>query len=169
MTATAASAGGRLPERLAGPVLELLTEAGRRPRIRMRGQSMRPLIEPGDELLIEPKPEGFRLGDVVLYRHDGRSIVHRVVGWRRPGARRLLILKGDRALGFDPPIAEERICGRVVEWLGATGSTDYRSSRWRIFGRLAALLSVTAGIGYETCHALRRRGRRWSRSWGDRS
>ncbi len=168
MTAAAASAGGRLPERLAGPVLELLTEAGRRPRIRMRGQSMRPFIEPGDELVIEPGPESFRLGDVVLYRHDGRSIVHRVVGWRRSGLERLVVVKGDRALGFDPPIAEERIFGRVVERLDATGSTDYRSSSWRILNRLAALLSAAAGIGYETCHALRRQGRRWSRSRGDR-
>ncbi|MCP4662351.1 MAG: hypothetical protein GY856_43690, partial [bacterium] len=53
-------------------VWDLWGVAGRRPRLRMVGSSMRPLIAEGNELLIEPRPARVRLGDVALYRRDRR-------------------------------------------------------------------------------------------------
>ncbi len=159
MTATLTSEA-RLPERLAGPVLDLLDEAGRWPRIRMSGASMRPFIEPGDELLVEARPEHLRLGDVVLYRHEGRFVAHRVVAWRGSGQEPLLVLKGDRACGFDPPVSRQRICGRVVKKTGPKGTTDLASGIRRICNRFLALASGASGVGYELCHALLSRMRR---------
>ena len=83
--------------------------------IRMSGGSMRPAIEEGDVITIEPVSETpVRAGDVVLYqsRYD-TAVIHRVVRIDRSAGERLVITRGDAALQNDPPVPIARILGRV--------------------------------------------------------
>lgn len=83
--------------------------------IRMSGSSMRPALEDGDVITIEPVSETpLRAGDVVLYqsRYD-TAVIHRVVRIDRSADERLVITRGDAALQNDPPVPIGRILGRV--------------------------------------------------------
>ncbi len=109
----------------------------------MTGSSMLPIFRDGDELIVEPRPPFLRLGDVILYRHAGRSIVHRLVG-RRSGDETLL-LKGDCLVGFDPPLHIRKVLGRVVERRSASGITDFDSLSWQRANTVIASLSASIG------------------------
>jgi signal peptidase I len=83
--------------------------------MRMSGSSMRPAIEDGDVITIEPiKDEPVRSGDIVLYqsRFD-TGVIHRVVRIERSSAGRLVLTRGDAASQNDLPVPVHRILGRV--------------------------------------------------------
>lgn len=87
-------------------------------RLPVDGRSMWPLIAPGDTLELEWAASLVRVGDVVVFRAGGETVVHRVVELRRgsdpaePGL--LLVTKGDRAARCDPPIGCGAVLGRVA-------------------------------------------------------
>ncbi|MCC6728642.1 MAG: S24/S26 family peptidase [Chthonomonadales bacterium] len=87
-------------------------------RLPVDGCSMWPLIAPGDTLELEWAASPVRVGDVVVFRAGGETVVHRVVEMRRgtdpaePGL--LLITKGDRAARCDPPVGCGAVLGRVA-------------------------------------------------------
>lgn len=108
---------------LMGTVLQIcLWALGRRRRYRIDGASMRPTLEPGDHVLVDPRAyrrRPPRIGDVVLARHPYRRGVEVVkrLGATLPDGR--LLLAGDnpeestdsRAFGAVPI---DRLRGRVV-------------------------------------------------------
>jgi len=130
-----------IPEPVLEALWELWGKMGRQPRMRMVSGSMQPLIKEGDELYIELQPKLIHLGDVLIYRHRGQFIAHRLVSIRKSGKGERFILKGDAALGFDPPLPRERIIGRVICVEAASGCADYNSMRWRRFNLLIARFS----------------------------
>lgn len=82
-------------------------------RFEARGESMCPAIRHGDVVTVAPlagRPPA--TGDVVAFVHPGTGgvRVHRVVSVE--GER--YVLKGDNALGADPPVGGDAILGRVV-------------------------------------------------------
>jgi len=99
-----------MPEPVLEAIWTLWSRMGRQPRMRMVTGSMQPLIQVGDQLLIEPLPKNIHLGDVVIYRHRDQLIAHRLVSIE--GER--FILKGDNVHHFDPPLPREKIIGRVL-------------------------------------------------------
>jgi signal peptidase I len=130
-----------IPEPMIEALWELWAKMGRQPRMRMITGSMQPLIKEGDELHIELQPKVIHLGEVLIYRHRGQFIAHRLVDIRQSGEKERFILKGDAILNLDPPLPRERIIGRVICVEGASGCADYNSMRWRIFNLLIALFS----------------------------
>ena len=75
------------------------------------GRSMLPIIEDGDLLRVEPvDPARLKLGDIVLFRAEGRLKAHRIV--RRKGAR--FFTRGDATVEGDGAIERQQILGRVV-------------------------------------------------------
>ena len=130
-----------IPERLIGPVWDLWSHSGFELSMQMLGASMQPLFQEGDELIIEAQPKSIRMGDVAVYRHNGRCIAHRVVGRRRAGGQDLLLFKGDRVSVFDPPVPTHNILGRVV----ASRANDYMSYSWQLANVVIATLSATSG------------------------
>lgn len=105
------------PLRTAGWVEFLAWLVCRRRRFRVSGESMAPLLQDADEVLVDPRAE-VRVGDVVVTRHPFRRDLHlvkRLVAFDDAGRARL---EGDnpaqstdsRTLGAVP---RELIVGRV--------------------------------------------------------
>ncbi len=81
----------------------------------MSGSSMRPAIEDGDLVMIEPINDGrINQGDIVLYqsRYD-TAVIHRVVKIERSSNERTVITRGDAATQNDLAIPLNKILGRV--------------------------------------------------------
>jgi len=79
--------------------------------IRAQGDSMRPLIAPGAQLLVEFGAAPTRVGQVALFRQGERVVAHRLVA-RRPACRGWLA-KGDAEAYVDGPLEPSNILGVV--------------------------------------------------------
>jgi hypothetical protein len=83
-----------------------------RTRLVIRGTSMLPAAQPGDEVIIEPvRLEDLELGDWVVVRAGGDALMHRYVGCRKGR----LLTKGDHHLVLDPAWPTSALIGRVEE------------------------------------------------------
>jgi hypothetical protein len=80
-------------------------------RLRPLGSSMVPFMRAGDIVTIAPSRR-CRIGDIVLYRRDDGTVMHRVV---MKFADRI-ITKGDALRQTDPPVFPHNICGRAVAY-----------------------------------------------------
>jgi len=83
--------------------------------MRMSGSSMRPAIEDGDIITIEPvNISPLRAGDIVLYqtRYD-TAVIHRVIRIERGSRERAVVTRGDAASQNDLPVPMHRVLGRV--------------------------------------------------------
>lgn len=82
--------------------------------LRMSGSSMRPAIEDGDVITVEPITDSVRLGDIVLYssRFD-TAVIHRVVRVERSSSERAVVTRGDAASHNDGTVPIHRVLGRV--------------------------------------------------------
>lgn len=81
----------------------------------MSGSSMRPAIEDGDLVTIEPIADGrINQGDIVLYqsRFD-TAVIHRVIRIERSSSDRLVVTRGDAATQNDLAVPLNKILGRV--------------------------------------------------------
>jgi signal peptidase I len=81
----------------------------------MSGSSMRPAIEDGDLVTIEPIQDGrLSQGDIILYqsRHD-TAVIHRIIKIDRSSNERTVITRGDAASQNDLAIPLNKILGRV--------------------------------------------------------
>jgi hypothetical protein len=114
--------------------------------IEATGGSMLPLIHPGDRLLVGFGEQDARRGDVIVFRHGGLVVAHRVIGSRRgdgAGARRL-IAKGDNEPFATEDVASSDLLGvvRTVD-RGAKGLS--RRALGGLTGRVTARLSRLGG------------------------
>ena len=83
--------------------------------IRMSGSSMRPAIEDGDVITIEPVTENsVRPGDVILYqtRYD-TAVIHRVIRIEKSSSDRTVVTRGDASSQNDIPVPLHRVIGQV--------------------------------------------------------
>ena len=83
--------------------------------LRMSGSSMRPAIEDGDVITVEPiSGDPIRQGDIVLYhsRFD-TAVIHRVVRIERSASERAVVTRGDAASHNDGTVPIHRVLGRV--------------------------------------------------------
>jgi hypothetical protein len=96
-------------------------------RFQARGKSMRPFIQDGDLVEVQPVPSAtIQRGDVLFCRlADGRLVIHRVVQVK-PGALRL---QGDALLFSDGNIPAENVLGRV-DSLTRQGKSIRLNSPW---------------------------------------
>jgi len=146
----------QLPEPLAEAIWSMWSQVERKPRMQMKGDSMSPFIKEDDLLVIDPQPEKIRFGDIVVYRHNGKCIAHRVVGIRKSAADTRLLLKGDNIFVLDPPISRERIMGKVSGKENASGIVDYTSRRWLFLNTIIAVFSRLSGRSRILFRILRR-------------
>ena len=119
------------------------------------GQSMQPLIHPGDWMLVEFGALPTAVGEIVLFSRGDSVVAHRVVAHRRGSAP--LITKGDAEPYCDPPLGAADVLG-VVRALrhgphsppsgagcrGPSARAIARVSRWS--GRGAALARRMATV-----------------------
>ncbi len=95
--------------------LTLLAE-GKRIRIKAHGYSMYPCIRPGSLVLIEPiNVKGPPVqGEIIAISKDNGMIIHRLVKILVRDGSMTFIARGDSNAFADPPVALDKIAGRLV-------------------------------------------------------
>jgi signal peptidase I len=111
--------------------------------IRMSGTSMRPAIEDGDLITVEPPGnDGVRAGDVILYYSVRETaVIHRVVRIDRAQGEIVMITRGDASSQNDSPVPSHRVLGRVKIVERAGERMDVASNRQRLSDRFRAWLT----------------------------
>ena len=112
--------------------IDALLAEGQEATFRLRGDSMRPLLRNGrDVVVVAPcDPMTLKRGDVVLFRYRGRHILHRIV--RCEGDR--LLLAGDGNYRTTEACCLADVVGRLVRVQRPSGreiTCASRSWRWR--------------------------------------
>jgi signal peptidase I len=93
-----------------------LLSAGCRVRFRASGLSMSPAICDGESLTVERvESSAVKPGDVLLYQHNKRPFVHRVVHIQQSGDDIVgFVLRGDAKRECDHPVRPSQVLGRVA-------------------------------------------------------
>ncbi len=94
--------------------LELWSQAGERHYIPLNGNSMRPLLWDGDQVLVSHNLNAVQPGDIVVFQRSHELVAHRVLVSAGRSEERVLRTKGDSFLFDDPVIPEDQIFGRVL-------------------------------------------------------
>jgi len=136
-----------LPGRNQDPTLTLL--AGHRTRgttgwVKILGNSMRPLLEAGDEILVSLcTPEEIREGDLAVFGEFGRLTAHRIVKRVNSPQGTLFLEKGDGNL-WASFIAPERLQGKAHAASKKGKRLYFQEPGWHRWNHWAA----RAGYGY---------------------
>ena len=131
----------QIPNQLFFEWVEQEIAEGRSVRFRLVGHSMFPLIRNGkDEVLLTPcTDEELRPMDVVLFRYQGKHVLHRIL--RREGSR--LILQGDGSLVAKELCNTADVVGKVSQIVHPSGMTvSVHHWSWR----LSSFLWVKLGV-----------------------
>jgi signal peptidase I len=93
-----------------------LLTAGCRVRFRATGLSMLPAIADGEPVTVERvETSAVQPGDVLLYQHNQRPFVHRVVDIQQNGDGVVgFVLRGDSKKDCDYPVTPDQVLGRVA-------------------------------------------------------
>jgi len=126
-----------LDDHLLTAALGIWAESRRMARFPIRGESMTPLLRPGDVVEIVHALGGFRPGDVLAYRSAAGIVVHRFCGYLSNGTLRMA---GDHLPSCDAPVPGARVLGRVVSVLTPGGRLDLESRLARVYGRALVFL-----------------------------
>lgn len=114
--------------------IETILARGETAEFRLRGNSMRPLLRDGrDTVIVAPcDPQRVAPGDVLLCRHRGRHILHRLM--RREGDR--LLLAGDGNYRVTERCTTADVVGRLDAVRRPSGRIVRCASRgWRLRSR----------------------------------
>ena len=94
--------------------------------------SMRPMVRPQRDSLVFALPKGrLRKYDVALYRLDGVTVMHRVIGLRGDG----YVIRGDNAREKEL-VREEQIIGVMTGFYRDERFIPADDRRYRLFARL---------------------------------
>jgi signal peptidase I len=85
-------------------------------QLRISGSTMRPSLEDGDLVTIEPvNSQVVRPGDIILYQSlSDTALIHRVVRLEQRSAGRYIVTRGDASATVDVPVPIHHIMGRVT-------------------------------------------------------
>jgi PqqD family protein of HPr-rel-A system len=115
----------------------------------LAGRSMKPFLQPGALLLLEPVALGeITVGNVVVFRTGaaaGRMVAHRVVSVKHIQGRLAVRTQGDNAACDDNLLTAERLVGRV--------RAHWQRGRLRRRSRVAELAALT--LARAGCHLRR--------------
>ena len=112
-------------------VLKLWRKAGRELRLKTDGTSMRPLIEPGDEITARlVDPDLLRLGDLMAFWNGNRVVIHRLIKRRQTEESQWFCEKADNLPGWNW-IDGDRVLGKVVSIEGRKGRLKITRWPWK--------------------------------------
>jgi len=107
--------------------------------LRIRGDSMRPMLLPGQSISVEFDPTDLTPGDVLVFRQGDDLLVHRLLGPARSrdqGPR--WRTRGDGTPALDPAVDSHRVVGRVVAVKDGGVWRSTRVGRARAYARCLA-------------------------------
>jgi len=110
-------------------------------RFRAKGNSMRPTIEDGETIIVQPTScSDLAVGDVILCQNNGSFTAHRLLRIEHGQDRTLsFIMRGDALGTCDEPVHSQRVLGKVVgverngrtkPVTGLSVAIRYRGQRW---------------------------------------
>ncbi len=112
----------------------------------MQGNSMLPILRPGDQLWVTLPQATYRLGQIVVIRRDGQLVVHRLIARCRVAGQPGWITQGDNCYIADEPVVTAALEGQVIALRRAARCYQLTSLRWQLGGRLVAV-STARGWG----------------------
>jgi hypothetical protein len=118
---------------------------------------MRPLVKPGDHLLVEFGAVPTRRGQVVLFERDGSHVAHRIVHLDRRSTPARVRAKGDAEALADAPIDLDDVVGLVVATRTGGGGAPRSLG---LDGRGAAVVAALSWGGDRVVRVVRRATRR---------
>ncbi len=137
-------------------VAHLLREeitSGKEVSLKVAQESMRPLINPGDRVVVEGcRAENLIPGDIILYEKEGTLYTHRFL-YRR---ELFLLTKGDNALFLDTPFPKEQLLGKIITIKKKSRTINLRKRSWRIINSVLAILFLTEGLMFGIARRLKR-------------
>ena len=112
--------------------------------VTVNGDSMRPLIDSGDRLLIEPV-DSLRMGDLITFYETSILCTHRVIGKVKKAGELWFQTKGDCCGHWDQPISPEAIVGKVVAIQKGKKCLFLKGPLWRGLNYMFLVLSLGMG------------------------
>ena len=123
-------------------------------RLRVISDSMVPLLEIDDVVLVEHAPmRDYRRGDIVVTFRNNEFITHRLIGI----TREKWYTKGDRFHTLDEPITPDEVVGKVTVIERQNSHIDLNRLTWRVINRYWAWSSNLEVKFYKGAKWLRRK------------
>jgi signal peptidase I len=146
-----------LPDHILLGALDVWGASGEQHFIPVSGSSMLPLIQDGDQALVIHGVTGIRRGDMVVFRQQGKMVVHRVLRVNLQTNSPTFLIKGDNNLSVDPPVQAEEIVGRVLLIKRGEKTLAIDTYPWRMVGRAIAWGTLAGFWLYRWGGSLKRR------------
>ncbi len=85
--------------------------------IKMQGYSMFPTLKNGDTAHVEKcTPEKVKRGDILVFKHKGKYIAHRLLQTKHENGQMFFVAKGDNNRHYDPLFNEKELVGKVISF-----------------------------------------------------
>ncbi|NYE03876.1 signal peptidase [Bacillus niacini] len=112
------------------------------------GYSMFPFIRKGDICRFVPcDPQTLKKGDVVLFHSEsGQLIAHRFSHSNILENRRYYFFKGDTNLGFDQPVMDYHIIGKLTSIQRLNKGFSIENPFFKRWGKLMLVMPLISGI-----------------------
>jgi signal peptidase I len=113
-------------------------------RVRVTGRSMSPFLTGGEIIMIKKTPAScLRKGDLVFFKNlDGHPVIHRIVKKQKRGDDITFQTRGDALIGFDGPVREEEILGKVCVVEKGEEHYNLEAPHWRCANYLRAIINL---------------------------
>ena len=128
-----------LPDEVLAAALDKWSQAGQQHLVPILGKSMKPLIQPGNQVLIKHGYTNAGRGDVIVFLQKEGLVAHRLLHIYKAGSKTMFITKGDNNSYFDPPLDAHQVVGRVLKIKRARRWISIDTRAWRIGGWLIAI------------------------------
>lgn len=121
-------------------------------RVRVTGRSMVPLLRGGEILTIRKvSASSLRKGDLVFFKdRDGHPVIHRIVKKQEHNDVVTFQTRGDALIGFDRPVREEHLLGKVCKVERGQRHVNLETTRWRYMNYLRAMINLCESRLYFT-------------------
>jgi len=146
-----------LPTKVLAVALDKWGQTGEEHLIPIIGKSMRPLIQPGDQVWIKHGYVNVRRGDVIVFLQEEKMVAHRLLRICKDGSKTMVITKGDNTSYLDSPISAHQVIGRVLKIKRGDRWISIDTQVWRIGGWLIAI----GMLGWATLYGWGRKIKHW--------
>jgi len=85
--------------------------------IKMQGYSMFPSLKNGETAHVEKcTPVEVKRGDILVFKHKGKYIAHRLMQTKQENGQMFFVAKGDNNRHYDPLFNENELIGKVISF-----------------------------------------------------
>lgn len=144
-------------KKVAEAIREIILK-GKELKMTVKTDSMLPLLNPGDKILLRKcRDDNLLCGDVIVYMIDYVSYVHRFIFKKKRDDRFFLITKPDKAFFFNTPIPLNQLIGRIIAVEKKRFNINLESAFWKAINRFLGLFSFLEGIVFNLLRLVKRK------------